>query len=173
MGVIAREVVWLRSEGGWAGHGPRACHNPAHGAIPPPSARIPMPASLGARPPAWDTFTCRHGAQPSPKAGLGAAAWLKAPCWGWCRMRPDPKTPLPAWRRGLSDGDRVSPLLPDSSFPCCLHREKRALQVSVTNPVQCSLHGRKCTVSVETKINQSQPDFTRHRSGFVLCVPGN
>ncbi|XP_054657604.1 unconventional myosin-Id isoform X1 [Grus americana] len=52
-------------------------------------------------------------------------------------------------------------------------REKRALQVSVTNPVQCSLHGRKCTVSVETKINQSQPDFTKHRSGFVLCVPGN
>ncbi|KAK2512540.1 hypothetical protein Q9233_016200 [Columba guinea] len=51
--------------------------------------------------------------------------------------------------------------------------EKRALQVSVTNPVQCSLHGRKCTVSVETKINQSQPDFTKHRSGFVLCVPGN
>uniref|UniRef100_A0A8C0EXX3 Unconventional myosin-Id n=1 Tax=Bubo bubo TaxID=30461 RepID=A0A8C0EXX3_BUBBB len=52
-------------------------------------------------------------------------------------------------------------------------RSKRALQVSVTNPVQCSLHGRKCTVSVETKINQSQPDFTKHRSGFILCVPGN
>ncbi|NWX09330.1 MYO1D protein, partial [Caloenas nicobarica] len=51
--------------------------------------------------------------------------------------------------------------------------EKRALRVSVTNPVQCSLHGRKCTVSVETKMNQSQPDFTKHRSGFVLCVPGN
>ncbi|XP_068023276.1 LOW QUALITY PROTEIN: unconventional myosin-Id [Melanerpes formicivorus] len=48
--------------------------------------------------------------------------------------------------------------------------EKRALQVSVTNPVQCSLHGRKCTVSVETKINQPQPDFTKHRSGFILCV---
>ncbi|KAF4803830.1 hypothetical protein TURU_012709 [Turdus rufiventris] len=52
-------------------------------------------------------------------------------------------------------------------------REKRSLHVTVTNPVQCSLHGRKCTVSVETKINQSQPDFTKHRSGFVLCVPGN
>ncbi|NXC88753.1 MYO1D protein, partial [Cercotrichas coryphoeus] len=52
-------------------------------------------------------------------------------------------------------------------------RSKRSLHVSVTNPVQCSLHGRKCTVSVETKINQSQPDFTKHRSGFVLCVPGN
>ncbi|OPJ78885.1 hypothetical protein AV530_000472 [Patagioenas fasciata monilis] len=56
---------------------------------------------------------------------------------------------------------------------CSSDTEKRALQVSVTNPVQCSLHGRKCTVSVETKINQSQPDFTKHRSGFVLCVPGN
>ncbi|RMC01622.1 hypothetical protein DUI87_22063 [Hirundo rustica rustica] len=54
-----------------------------------------------------------------------------------------------------------------------LAREKRALHVTVTNPVQCSLHGRKCTVSVETKLNQSQPDFTKHRSGFVLCVPGN
>uniref|UniRef100_A0A8C5ILD5 Myosin ID n=1 Tax=Junco hyemalis TaxID=40217 RepID=A0A8C5ILD5_JUNHY len=52
-------------------------------------------------------------------------------------------------------------------------REKRSLHVSVTNPVQCSLHGRKCTVSVETRINQPQPDFTKHRSGFVLCVPGN
>uniref|UniRef100_A0A8C6IXZ2 Unconventional myosin-Id n=1 Tax=Melopsittacus undulatus TaxID=13146 RepID=A0A8C6IXZ2_MELUD len=52
-------------------------------------------------------------------------------------------------------------------------RSKRTLQVSVTNPVQCSLHGRKCTVSVETRINQSQPDFTKHRSGFILCVPGN
>uniref|UniRef100_A0A8C8SNI7 Unconventional myosin-Id n=1 Tax=Pelusios castaneus TaxID=367368 RepID=A0A8C8SNI7_9SAUR len=51
--------------------------------------------------------------------------------------------------------------------------EKRHLQVHVTNPVQCSLHGRKCTVSVETRINQSQPDFTKNRSGFILCVPGN
>ncbi|XP_015278854.1 PREDICTED: unconventional myosin-Id-like [Gekko japonicus] len=51
--------------------------------------------------------------------------------------------------------------------------EKRRLQVSVTNPVQCSLHGRKCTVSVETRINQSQPDFTKNRTGFILCVPGN
>uniref|UniRef100_A0A8C3H7D3 Unconventional myosin-Id n=1 Tax=Chrysemys picta bellii TaxID=8478 RepID=A0A8C3H7D3_CHRPI len=51
--------------------------------------------------------------------------------------------------------------------------EKRHLQVSVTNPVQCSMHGRKCTVSVETRINQTQPDFTKNRSGFILCVPGN
>ncbi|XP_053119977.1 unconventional myosin-Id [Hemicordylus capensis] len=51
--------------------------------------------------------------------------------------------------------------------------EKRRLQVSITNPVQCSLHGRKCTVSVETKINQSEPNFTKNRTGFILCVPGN
>ncbi|XP_043359282.1 unconventional myosin-Id isoform X1 [Dermochelys coriacea] len=51
--------------------------------------------------------------------------------------------------------------------------EKRRLQVSVTNPVQCSMHGRKCMVSVETRINQTQPDFTKNRSGFILCVPGN
>ncbi|XP_042332363.1 unconventional myosin-Id isoform X1 [Sceloporus undulatus] len=51
--------------------------------------------------------------------------------------------------------------------------EKRRLQVSVTNPVQCSMHGRKCTISVETKINQSEPNFTKDRAGFILCVPGN
>ncbi|XP_059989809.1 unconventional myosin-Id isoform X6 [Lagenorhynchus albirostris] len=51
--------------------------------------------------------------------------------------------------------------------------EKRHLQVNVTNPVQCSLHGRKCTVSVETRLNQPQPDFTKNRSGFILSVPGN
>ena len=41
------------------------------------------------------------------------------------------------------------------------------------NPVQCSLHGKKCTVSVETRLNQPQPDFTKNRSGFILSVPGN
>ncbi|EPQ14801.1 Myosin-Id [Myotis brandtii] len=51
--------------------------------------------------------------------------------------------------------------------------EKRHLQVNVTNPVQCSLHGKKCTVSVETRLNQPQPDFTKNRSGFTLSVPGN
>ncbi|XP_021104543.1 unconventional myosin-Id isoform X4 [Heterocephalus glaber] len=51
--------------------------------------------------------------------------------------------------------------------------EKRHLQVNVTNPVQCSLHGKKCTVSVETRLNQPQPNFTKNRSGFILSVPGN
>ncbi|XP_074045056.1 unconventional myosin-Id isoform X2 [Macrotis lagotis] len=51
--------------------------------------------------------------------------------------------------------------------------EKRHLQVNVNNPVQCSLHGKKCTVSVETRINQPEPDFTKSRSGFTLSVPGN
>lgn len=53
------------------------------------------------------------------------------------------------------------------------YSEKRHLQVNVTNPVQCSLHGKKCTVSVETRLNQPQPDFTKNRSGFILSVPGN
>ncbi|XP_046887966.1 unconventional myosin-Id [Hypomesus transpacificus] len=51
--------------------------------------------------------------------------------------------------------------------------EKRKLQVNVTSPIQCSMNGRKCTVIVESKINQSQPDFTKSRSGYILAVPGN
>ncbi|KAJ7313494.1 hypothetical protein JRQ81_004914, partial [Phrynocephalus forsythii] len=51
--------------------------------------------------------------------------------------------------------------------------EKRRLQVSVTHPVQCSMRGQKCTISVETRINQSEPNFTKDRAGFVLCVPAN
>ncbi|XP_026885185.2 unconventional myosin-Id isoform X2 [Electrophorus electricus] len=51
--------------------------------------------------------------------------------------------------------------------------EKRKLQVNIANPIQCSMNGRKCTVVVETKINQSQPDFTKSRSGYILAVPGN
>uniref|UniRef100_A0A8C2HZF5 Unconventional myosin-Id n=1 Tax=Cyprinus carpio TaxID=7962 RepID=A0A8C2HZF5_CYPCA len=51
--------------------------------------------------------------------------------------------------------------------------EKRKLQVNTISPIHCSMNGRKCTVVVETKINQSQPDFTKSRSGFILSVPGN
>ncbi|XP_062298260.1 unconventional myosin-Id [Scomber scombrus] len=51
--------------------------------------------------------------------------------------------------------------------------EKRKLQVNITSPIQCSMNGRKCTVIVEPKINQSQPDFTKSRSGYILAVPGN
>ncbi|XP_041029601.1 unconventional myosin-Id isoform X2 [Carcharodon carcharias] len=51
--------------------------------------------------------------------------------------------------------------------------EKRHLQVKACDPIQCSMHGKKCTIIVETKINQSQPDFTKTRSGFVLSWPGN
>lgn len=63
------------------------------------------------------------------------------------------------------------PVWPFSPFASS--SEKRHLQVNVTNPVQCSLHGKKCTVSVETRINQPEPDFTKNRSGFILSVPGN
>uniref|UniRef100_A0A8C9TEP9 Myosin ID n=1 Tax=Scleropages formosus TaxID=113540 RepID=A0A8C9TEP9_SCLFO len=51
--------------------------------------------------------------------------------------------------------------------------EKRKLQVSVVSPIQCSMHGRKCTIVVEPKINLSQPEFTKSRSGYILAVPGN
>ncbi|AWP18074.1 putative unconventional myosin-Id [Scophthalmus maximus] len=51
--------------------------------------------------------------------------------------------------------------------------EKRKLQVNVASPIQCSMNGRKCTIVVEPKINQSQPDFTKSRSGYILAVPGN
>ncbi|XP_070782695.1 unconventional myosin-Id [Enoplosus armatus] len=51
--------------------------------------------------------------------------------------------------------------------------EKRKLQVNIASPIQCSMSGRKCTVIVEPKINQSQPDFTKSRSGYILAVPGN
>lgn len=71
---------------------------------------------------------------------------------------------LPSWL----PANCLSGLLPLGSSS-----EKRHLQVNVTNPVQCSLHGKKCTVSVETKLNQPQPDFTKNRSGFILSVPGN
>uniref|UniRef100_A0A3Q4I2I2 Myosin ID n=1 Tax=Neolamprologus brichardi TaxID=32507 RepID=A0A3Q4I2I2_NEOBR len=50
---------------------------------------------------------------------------------------------------------------------------KRKLQVNIASPIQCSMNGRKCTVIVEAKINQSQPDFTKSRSGYILAVPGN
>uniref|UniRef100_A0A8C4NXZ7 Unconventional myosin-Id n=1 Tax=Dicentrarchus labrax TaxID=13489 RepID=A0A8C4NXZ7_DICLA len=50
---------------------------------------------------------------------------------------------------------------------------KRKLQVNIASPIQCSMNGRKCTVIVEPKINQSQPDFTKSRSGYILAVPGN
>uniref|UniRef100_A0A3B4YJX6 Myosin ID n=1 Tax=Seriola lalandi dorsalis TaxID=1841481 RepID=A0A3B4YJX6_SERLL len=51
--------------------------------------------------------------------------------------------------------------------------EKRKLQVNIVSPIQCSMNGRKCTVIVEPKINQSHPDFTKSRSGYILAVPGN
>uniref|UniRef100_A0A8C7Y549 Unconventional myosin-Id n=1 Tax=Oryzias sinensis TaxID=183150 RepID=A0A8C7Y549_9TELE len=51
--------------------------------------------------------------------------------------------------------------------------EKRKLQVNIASPIQCSMNGRKCTVMVEPKTNQSQPDFTKSRSGYILAVPGN
>uniref|UniRef100_A0A8C1I630 Unconventional myosin-Id n=1 Tax=Cyprinus carpio TaxID=7962 RepID=A0A8C1I630_CYPCA len=59
------------------------------------------------------------------------------------------------------------------SLSLCVSSEKRKLQVNIVSPIHCSMNGRKCTVIVETKINQSQPDFTKSRSGYILSVPGN
>ncbi|XP_031417213.1 unconventional myosin-Id [Clupea harengus] len=51
--------------------------------------------------------------------------------------------------------------------------EKRKLQVNIASPIQCSMNGRKCTIVVEPKINQPQPEFTKNRSGYILAVPVN
>ncbi|XP_068118869.1 unconventional myosin-Id isoform X2 [Hyperolius riggenbachi] len=51
--------------------------------------------------------------------------------------------------------------------------ERRRLQVTVAHPVQCNQHGKSCSITVETKINQSQPHFNKSRSGFTLSVPAN
>ncbi|XP_057682241.1 unconventional myosin-Id [Corythoichthys intestinalis] len=51
--------------------------------------------------------------------------------------------------------------------------ERRRLQVNIASPIQCSMNGRKCMVVVEPKTNQSQPDFTKSRAGYVLAVPAN
>nr|AAQ11360.1 myosin 1d [Xenopus laevis] len=51
--------------------------------------------------------------------------------------------------------------------------ERRPLQVTVSHPIQCRQHGRSCSITVETKINQSQPQFTKNRAGFTLSVPAN
>ncbi|CAH2302745.1 unconventional myosin-Id [Pelobates cultripes] len=51
--------------------------------------------------------------------------------------------------------------------------EKRRLPVTVSHPVQCSQHGKSCSITVETKINQSPPHFTKSRSGYTLSVPAN
>lgn len=51
--------------------------------------------------------------------------------------------------------------------------EKKRFQVTVSHPVQCSQHGKSCSITVETKINQEQPHFNKSRSGFTLSVPAN
>lgn len=68
---------------------------------------------------------------------------------------------------------RLTPFFLLVFYIWCPRSEKRKLQVHVTSPIQCSLNGRKCTIVVESKINQSQPDFTKSRAGYILSVPGN
>ncbi len=74
----------------------------------------------------------------------------------------------------FSDSLSLSPLISLSlSLSLSVSSEKRKLQVNIVSPIHCSMNGRKCTVVVETKINQSHPDFTKSRSGYILSVPGN
>uniref|UniRef100_A0A8C5Q6D7 Myosin ID n=1 Tax=Leptobrachium leishanense TaxID=445787 RepID=A0A8C5Q6D7_9ANUR len=51
--------------------------------------------------------------------------------------------------------------------------EKRRLQIVVSHPVQCSQHGKSCSITVEPKINQSQPHFTKSSTGYTLSAPVN
>ncbi|CAI5789277.1 unconventional myosin-Ig isoform X1 [Podarcis lilfordi] len=50
-------------------------------------------------------------------------------------------------------------------------RTKRDLRVQVSDCIQLSLHGRKKLVSVETRAEQTTPDFAKSRDGFVLLWP--
>ncbi|CAL8263270.1 unnamed protein product [Arctogadus glacialis] len=124
---------------------------------------------------------------PSPSEGSGSGSrgaplpfrgvWF----WFW-RVSPPLQRglvleglPSPSERSGSGSGGSLLALswlwVQDVSNKTGL--EKRKLQVNVSTPIQCSMNGRKCTIVVETKINQSQPEFTKGRSGYVLSVPGN
>uniref|UniRef100_A0A4W3HUU0 Unconventional myosin-Id n=1 Tax=Callorhinchus milii TaxID=7868 RepID=A0A4W3HUU0_CALMI len=50
--------------------------------------------------------------------------------------------------------------------------ENRQLHVKASNPIHCTMNGKACSITVETKINQQHPDFTKTRSGYILCWPG-
>ncbi|XP_067834933.1 unconventional myosin-Id-like [Heptranchias perlo] len=52
------------------------------------------------------------------------------------------------------------------------NKSKIPLQVNVSNPIQCNMHGKKRTVVVEPRIEQTQPDFKKNRTGFTLYWPG-
>ncbi|XP_032876178.1 unconventional myosin-Id-like [Amblyraja radiata] len=46
------------------------------------------------------------------------------------------------------------------------------LLVKVCNPVQCQMRGRQRTVLVEKRIEQTDPDFKKNRTGFTLYWSG-
>uniref|UniRef100_UPI00398E5C28 unconventional myosin-Id-like n=1 Tax=Pristiophorus japonicus TaxID=55135 RepID=UPI00398E5C28 len=52
------------------------------------------------------------------------------------------------------------------------NKNKIPFQVNVSNPIQCNMHGKKRTVMVELRIEQTEPDFKKNRTGFTLLWPG-
>jgi len=93
----------------------------------------------------------------------------------WCKMPIHPETAnqMRQVHRALWTQTRTYGIFQWLSLSLSVSSEKRKLQVNILSPIHCSMNGRKCTVIVETKINQSQPDFTKSRSGYILSVPGN
>ncbi|XP_059800553.1 unconventional myosin-Id-like [Hypanus sabinus] len=42
------------------------------------------------------------------------------------------------------------------------------LEINVSNPVQCNMRGKRRTVGVERRIEQTEPDFKKNAKGFTL-----
>ncbi|XP_048385403.1 unconventional myosin-Id-like [Stegostoma tigrinum] len=51
-------------------------------------------------------------------------------------------------------------------------KNKIPLQVNVSNPINCNMRGKKRTVMVEERIEQTQPDFKKNHTGFTLYWSG-
>eukprot|EP00062_Callorhinchus_milii_P024291 gi/632984041/ref/XP_007908944.1/ PREDICTED: unconventional myosin-Ig-like [Callorhinchus milii] len=52
------------------------------------------------------------------------------------------------------------------------HKKNHPFQVRVTDQIDCSIRGKTRTVTVETQIEQTRPDFRKTRSGFTLYWAG-
>ncbi|XP_038664810.1 unconventional myosin-Id-like [Scyliorhinus canicula] len=52
------------------------------------------------------------------------------------------------------------------------NKKSLPLQVNVSNSIHCHMRGKKRTVVVEERIEQTVPDFKKNRAGFTLYWPG-
>ncbi|GCB64824.1 hypothetical protein scyTo_0007589 [Scyliorhinus torazame] len=52
------------------------------------------------------------------------------------------------------------------------NKKSLPLQVNVSNSIHCHMHGKKRTVVVEERIEQTVPDFKKNHAGFTLYWPG-